>query len=87
MIQSRENCRNCSKDVWNCEPDIPVIVPYNSWWYIENDNCNICPCEYVDFLSDFVQWDTVRAKLWDKKLSIFYRYSNPVAVDRFIDIR
>ena len=86
IIQTREDCENCPEDVWNCTPDNPVI-PYNSGWHIENNNCNVCPCEYVDFLSDFVQGDTVRAKLWDKKLSVFYRYSNPVAVDRFIDIR
>jgi hypothetical protein len=28
----------------------------------------------------------VRAKLWDKSFFVFYRYSNSVAVENFLDI-
>jgi hypothetical protein len=31
------------------------------------------------------KWDVVRAKLWDKKLWAFYRYSNSVAIDGFLN--
>ena len=66
--------------------DEPPVSGNNDWWHIENDNCNICPCEYVDFSTDFTKWDIIRAKLWDKKLSVFYKYSNSVVLESFLDI-
>jgi hypothetical protein len=32
------------------------------------------------------KWDTLRAKLWDKMLFAFYRYSNTVALESFLDV-
>ena len=92
-----ENCENCPEDLGSScvgpyvppkpQPDIPdPDVPEDEPWHIENKNCNICPCEYVDFSTDLVKWDTVRAKLWDKSFFVFYRYSNSVAVENFLDI-
>ena len=66
-------------------PDEPQISE-DDWWYVENDNCSACPCEYVDFSTELTKWDTVRAKLWDKSLSVFYRYSNSTALETFIDV-
>ena len=57
----------------------------NNWWSVTNDSCNSCPCEYADFATDLVKWDSIRAKLWDKSLSAFYRYSNSVAIDSLLD--
>jgi len=54
-------------------------------WEIANENCNSCPCEYVDFSTVLTKWDIIRAKLWDKFRSVFYRYSNAVSVDTFMD--
>jgi hypothetical protein len=54
---------------------------------VENENCNICPCEYVDFSTDLIKGDVIRAKLWDKSLFEFYRYSNSVAVESFLNDR
>ena len=79
-----ENCDNCPWDLLWCIPD--GITPYDSWWSIVNDNCNICPCEYADFSADLIKWDMIRAKLWDKSSFTFYRYSNIVALDNFPDI-
>ena len=53
---------------------------------IQNNDCNACPCEYVDFSAILTRWDTVRAKLWDKSLSVFYRYSNTISVESFLDL-
>ena len=63
----------------------PPVSDDDKWWHVENDNCNTCPCEYVDFSTDLTKWDVVRAKLWDKKLWAFYRYSNSVAIDGFLN--
>ena len=65
-------------------PEEPENSDDNDDWYVENNNCNTCPCEYVDFSTDLTKWDTVRAKLWDKSLSVFYRYSNSTAVESFL---
>jgi hypothetical protein len=80
----RENCYNCPEDVWDCNPNVPT--PDDSWWNIQNDNCNICPCEYADYSTDLIKWDVIRAKLWDKSLSVLYRYSNSVLLENFLDI-
>ena len=74
-------------------PDNPVPENNddNGWdddwggWNISNGSCNSCPCEYADFSTDLVKWDSIRAKLWDKSLSAFYRYSNSVAIDSLMD--
>ena len=99
IIDEWEDCKTCPEDLKEkCiepatlnEPEViwPVVpkVTIVDLWHVENDNCNSCPCEYVDFFSDFMKWDNVRAKLWDKKLSVFYRYSNSVPVERFIGIK
>jgi hypothetical protein len=47
----------------------------------------MCPCEYVDFSTDLTKGDVIRASLWDDLLSVFYKYSNSVAVESFLDIR
>ena len=79
-----ENCENCPEDGKDsCHPDNP---DENEWWHIENYNCNSCPCAYVDFSTDLARWDIIRAKLWDKKASVFYKYSNSVAVESFLDL-
>ena len=83
-IDEWEDCETCPKDVWECEPNVPT--PDDSWWNIQNDNCNICPCEYVDYSTDLIKWDFVRAKLRDKSLSVFYRYSNSVSLENFLDV-
>ena len=79
VMNEGEDCENCPDDCEN-----PEVI--EDWWKIENDDCNSCPCEYVDFSSDLTRWDTVRAKLWDKKLSVFYRYSNSVSLENFLKI-
>ena len=66
------------------DPEEPENPDDNIEWHVENNNCNTCPCEYVDFSTDLTKWDTVRAKLWDKSLSVFYRYSNSTAVESFL---
>jgi hypothetical protein len=83
-IDEWENCENCPEDMNNC--DMP-IVPYDSWWAIEIDNCNICPCDYTDAATDLTKWDVIRARLWDKTKSVFYRYSPAVSLEKFLDIR
>jgi hypothetical protein len=61
-----ENCENCPEDLGSScvgpyvppkpQPDIPdPDVPKDEPWHIENKNCNICPCEYVDFSTDLVK--------------------------------
>jgi hypothetical protein len=67
-----EDCDNCPEDLWRC---------------VENNNCNTCPCEYVDFSTDLTKWDSIRAKLWDKSKFVFYRYSNTVSVENYLDLR
>jgi hypothetical protein len=32
------------------------------------------------------KWDIIRAKLWDKSLFVFYRYSNSVALESFLNM-
>ena len=59
--------------------------PEEEGWEIASENCNTCPCEYVDFASDLVKWDSIRAKLWDKPRYVFYKYSNSVWVESFLD--
>ena len=83
-IDEWENCENCPEDMNNC--DMP-IVPYDSWWAIEIDNCNICPCDYTDVATDLTKWDVIRARLWDKTKSVFYRYSPAVSLEKFLDVR
>ena len=77
-----ENCENCPEDGKDScyDPDIPDD------WHIENDNCNMCPCEYVDFSTDLTKWDVLRASLWDETFPVFYKYSNSVAVETFLNI-
>ena len=68
-------------------PDIPSDTePEDDTWHVESNDCNTCPCEYVDFSTELTKWDTVRAKLWDKALFVFYRYSNSVAIESFLDL-
>ena len=101
IAEKWENCRNCPEDLKDVcvkpyiipDPDvlpiipvIPVVTPEVEVWHVENDNCNSCPCEYVDFSTDLTKWDVVRAKLWDKNLSAFYGYSNSLAIENFLDI-
>ena len=76
----------CVKDAEASEPviDNPENPNKPDKWNIKNDNCSTCPCEYADFSADLSKWDTIRAKLWDKSLSAFYRYSNVVAVESFL---
>ena len=76
-------CWNGKKDEWetcdNCPGDM--------WWCIKNDNCNSCPCEYSDYMSDLTRGDIIRAKLWDKNEMAFYNYSNVVDLENFINLR
>ena len=58
--------------------------PEDREWNITNEDCNSCPCEYADFSTDLAKWDTVRAKLWDKKLSAFYKNSNSLSLESFL---
>ena len=93
-----ENCDNCPDDAWELciqsympdELNLPessdVEDEGDSDWHLDNDDCNTCPCEYVEFSTELVRWDTIRAKLWDKQEFVFYRYSGPVAVESFIDL-
>jgi hypothetical protein len=32
------------------------------------------------------RWDTIRAKLWDKPLFVFYRYSNVISIENFLNL-
>ena len=76
-----EDCDTCPDD---CSPENPDNT--DDSWNITNDDCNTCPCEYADFSTSLTKWDTVRAKLRDATLSVFYRYSNSVSVESFLNI-
>ena len=70
-IDEGETCETCPVDF--------------GWCVKPNNECNSCPCEYVDFSTNLTKWDTVRAKLWDKLWGpALYNYSNSVDVERFI---
>ena len=86
VVDEWEDCKTCPEDLWDMCEEI-VINTINTWWNIIVPNCNTCPCEYVDFYADLTKWDMVRAKLWDKWLSVFYRYSNPVVVRNFLSVQ
>ena len=58
-----------------------ATCPEDLWWCIQNKNCNTCPCEYADIASQLTRWDKLRAKLFDKKRSVFYKYSPIVSID------
>ena len=76
-------CWNWKQDEWeDCNS-----CPEDLWWCVENNNCNTCPCEYADFSTDLTRWDTIRAKFWDKQKFAFYRYSNSVAVENYLDLK
>ena len=93
------DCSTCPEKLWEAclgrpAPDVPEPNgdDWNGWddwdgdwWDVSNGSCNSCPCEYADFSADLVKWDSIRAKLWDKSLSAFYRYSNSVAVDSLMN--
>jgi len=89
-----ENCEWCPEDLLDLcvgpNPPVPPtpieIIAEPDWWEI-NYNCNMCPCEYVDFSTDLAKWDILRANLWDQSLSVFYRYSNAVVLENFLDIK
>ena len=72
IIEEWEDCHNCPEDVW---------------WCLDITECNSCPCEYADFDAAIIKWDIVRAKLWDKTLSAFYKYSNSVLAESFLDLK
>ena len=76
-------CGNWRIDPWetctSCEEDFG--------WCITTNDCNSCPCEYVDFATNLTRRDTARAKLWDKPRFVFYNYSNSVAVENYLDIK
>ena len=73
---------------WSDDPNRPIYTGnIIDWWHVKNNDCNMCPCEYVDFSTDLTKWDIVRAKLWDKSLSVFYKNSNSVGVDSFLNIK
>ena len=79
---SDNKCWNGEVDSW----ETPQECPQDFGWTIVNENCNSCPCEYADLKNALTKWDVVRAKLWDHKLAVFYRYSNNVSVDSYLDI-
>ena len=84
-IGTREElCGNGQQDSWEtCD-----TCPEDLWWCAKTSNeCNSCPCEYVDFAAHLTRWDTIRAKLWDKPHMVFYNYSNTLAVENFLDIK
>ena len=95
VIIPKCKCSECPEQAICVGPYFPpdrVIVPEDTdsdlddTWHVENNNCNTCPCEYVDFSTELTKWDTIRAKLWDKALFVFYRYSNSVAIESFLDL-
>ena len=90
-----EDCGNCPRDVADCNKCGNGIIdewetckncPEDVGWCVETNACNSCPCAYADFLNSFTRWDSIRAKLWDKSLSVFYRYSNVVAIENFLNM-
>ena len=83
-IDKQDTCGNGEKDSWEtCD-----TCPEDLWWCAKTSNeCNSCPCEYVDFAAHLTRWDTIRAKLWDKQHMVFYNYSNTLAVENFLDIK
>ena len=96
VVWDDEYCFNCPedlKDICVDNGDDGVIPddetddteePEDREWNITNEDCNSCPCEYADFSTDLAKWDTVRAKLWDKKLSAFYKNSNSLSLESFL---
>ncbi|GHW02248.1 hypothetical protein AGMMS50249_0340 [candidate division SR1 bacterium] len=48
---------------------------------IETAECNVCPCEFVDYAGAFLGGDLVRAKFWDKPSGAFYGFSSAFTVD------
>ena len=66
-----ETCGSCPEDMW--------------WCVITTNDCNSCPCEYVDFSTDLTKWDVVRAKLRDRPHFVFYNYSNIVSVENYLN--
>jgi hypothetical protein len=37
------------------DPEEPENPDDNIEWHVENNNCNTCPCEYVDFSTDLTK--------------------------------
>jgi hypothetical protein len=72
VVDQWETCENCPQDFG---------------WCIQNNSCNMCPCEYADFFNDLTAGDFVRAKLWDRAFSVFYNYSNVVNVENYLNIK
>ena len=75
-------CWNGVPDVWETCDSCPV----DFWWCVSSNECNSCPCEYVDFSTNLTRWDTLRAKLRDISRPVFYNYSNSVEVQKYLDI-
>ena len=78
--QGWSTCWNGKVDEWETCDNCPADLG----WCIENKKCNSCPCEYADIASALTQWDYVRARLWDKIQSVFYKNSNAELVNKFI---
>ena len=77
------NCWNGEMDPWEtCEE-----CPEDCGWWVTGEECNSCPCEYVDFAANLTRGDTIRAKLWDISRPVFYNYSNTVAVENYLKIK
>ena len=97
IIDEWETCETCPQDVKNCnlcgngrqDPwETCKTCPEDMWWCIQpNVVCNSCPCEYVDFAANLTRGDTIRAKLRDKQRSVFYNYSNSVAVENYLKFK
>ena len=76
-----DKCGNGEKDEWEtCD-----TCPEDFGGCVKSAECNSCPCEYVDFSTDLSKWDTIRAKLWDRQRSVFYNYSNIVAIENYLN--
>ena len=67
---SWETCESCPEDFNGCA---------------KGNDCNSCPCEYVDFAANLTRGDTIRAKFWDKPRFVFYNYSNTLNVEDYLD--
>ena len=57
-----ENCQNCPQDIEDC-------------LYIVTQDCNQCPCPFVDINSNLTKNDIVKAVLWDIEKKYPRRYS------------
>ncbi len=96
IISSDDIDGDCILNKIDSCPDIPENINWvedNDWcpeieyddtsWYVENINCNMCPCPVVDYGSSLWNGDFVMASLWSKNWEVFYIWSLPVLFDKF----